>query len=91
LSNAGGISYGDSLIILDQQKALAFSVCTDNSGQPRSLSEIEQTFIILVEQFPGAEVMASTLDRFYNEVVSEVKYLPHVTSEKGDTWLQGIQ
>ena len=91
LTNAGGISYGDCLIIPDQQVALAFSFRTDNSGPPCSLSEIEQTFVILEEQFPGAEIMASTLDRFYDEVLSEVNNLPNMTSEIGDTWLQGIQ
>jgi len=92
LSNIDGISYGDCLIIiLDQQVALTFSFWTDNSGPPCSLSEGEQSFIILEEQFPGAEVMASTLHRFYDEMLSEVKDLPHVTSEIGDTWLKGIQ
>jgi len=91
LANAGGLSYSDCLIIPEQQAALAFAFRTDNTGPPMSLSEIEQNFVILQEEFPDADIFASTLDRFYDEVLSKVTDVPTIKSEIGDTWLQGIQ
>jgi len=91
LTNAGGISYGDCLIIPEQKAVLAFAFRADNSGPPITVSEIVDTFFVLQQQFPGAKVFASTLDRFYDEVLSQVKDAPQMASEIGDTWLQGIQ
>ena len=91
LTDPGGLSYSDSLIIPEQKAALVFAFRTDNSGPPVSFSEIEENFNVLQEQFPNADIFASTLDRFYDEVLSMVTDIPTITSEIGDTWLQGIQ
>lgn len=91
LTDAGGLSYNDCLIIPEQQTALVFAFRTDNTGPPVSLSEIEENFNVLQEEFPEADIFASTLDRFYDEVLSKVTDIPTIKSEIGDTWLQGIQ
>ena len=91
LTNPGGLSYGDCLIIPEQKVALAFAFRTDNTGPPISLSEIEENFNVLHEEFPDADIFASTFDRFYDEVLNKVTDIPTVKSEIGDTWLQGIQ
>lgn len=91
LTYPGGISYNDCLIIPEQQAALAFAFRTDNTGPPTSLSEIEENFNVLQQEFPNADIFASTLDRFYDEVLTKVTDLPTIKSEVGDTWLQGVQ
>lgn len=91
LENAGGLSYSDCLIIPEQQVALAFAFRADNTGPPASLTEIEQCFVVLQEEFPDADIFASTLDIFYDEVLAKVTGIPTIKSEIGDTWLQGIQ
>ena len=91
LTNPGGLSYGDCLIIPEQQVALVFAFRTDNSGPPVALSRIEEIFNVLYEEFPGADVFASTFDRFYDEVLNKVTNIPTIKSEIGDMWLQGVQ
>ena len=91
LTYAGGLSYNDCLIIPEQRAALAFAFRTDNTGPPLSLSEIEENFNVLQEEFPDADIFASTLDKFYDEVLNKVTNIPTIKSEIGDTWLQGIQ
>jgi len=48
------------------------------------------TFLILTAA-PGAKVFASTLDRFYDELLSHVQDAPQMSPEIEDTWFQGIQ
>ena len=91
LTNAGGISYDNCHIIPEQKAVLAFAFRMDNSGPPDSVYEVVDAFRILKQEFPGAKVFASTLDRFYDEVLSRVHVTSQMTSEIGDTWLQGIQ
>ena len=88
LSSPGGLSIMDSVISAQDGEALVFSFRTDNSGPPTSLSEIQTTFNVLRQQYPGAKVFASTLDNFVNAV--NMSSLPTVYGEIGDTWIQGI-
>ena len=88
LSDPGGISIGDATVSLKDGEALVFAFRTDNSGPPESLSEIQNIFDVIRDQYPGAKVFASTLDSFVNAV--NISALPTVYGEIGDTWIQGI-
>ena len=88
LSSPGGISIMDSVISAENGEALVFAFRTDNSGPPTSIVEIQTTFFILREQYPGAKVFASTFDNFVNAI--NMSSLPIVYGEIGDTWIQGI-
>ena len=88
LEEPGGISLTDSTISVRDGEALVFAFRSDNSGPPESLSEIQNIFNIIQDQYPGAKVFASTLDNFVNSV--NVSGLPAVYGEIGDTWIQGV-
>ena len=91
LTYPGGLAYKDCLYFLKQQTALAFAFRDDNQGPPLSVDEVEGNFAILQAQFPKAELIASSFDTFYEEVLSHVQEVQPFSLEIGDTWLQGIQ
>jgi len=91
LTYPGGLAYKDCLYFIKQQTALAFAFRDDNQGPPLSVDEVEGNFAILQAQFPNAELIASSFDTFYEEVLSHVQEVKPFSLEIGDTWLQGIQ
>ena len=88
IDGARGISLRDCTIAPNTTHAICFAFRNDNSGPPVSLEEIDRYFEILKEEFPYAEVFASTIDNFISNV--QVNALPVVDKEIGDTWIQGI-
>ena len=85
----GGLSYRDVVTIPEAKLALAFAFRIDNSGPPRSTAEVNDNLEILRSQFPKANVVASSLDRFSAEL--QQIWTPVKDSQKdiGDTWIQG--
>ena len=45
---------------------------------------------ILRKEFPGAKLTASTLEAFMDTLQPIRKQLPLVTTEIGDTWINGV-
>ena len=88
VNDPGGIAYKDCAVTPDKTNALCFGFRTDNTGPPTSLEELDNVYQIIREEFPGANVFASTLDNFVSKV--DRSTLPVVNSEIGDTWIQGI-
>ncbi|GHT96995.1 hypothetical protein FACS1894142_0330 [Spirochaetia bacterium] len=80
-------SYGETLILPGIDEALVIVNSNDNSGPPQTES-ILRIYADLEQQFPGAEIRASTLSDFVP--VLEKADLPVVTEEIGDTWIHGI-
>uniref|UniRef100_A0A7S4F6E6 Uncharacterized protein n=3 Tax=Chrysotila carterae TaxID=13221 RepID=A0A7S4F6E6_CHRCT len=72
-------------------EALCFAFRTDNSGPPANDEAVAAVFAIVREQFPKAKVLASTLGDFVAAVQPYMSSLDLVTSEVGDTWIQGVQ
>eukprot|EP00775_Hariotina_reticulata_P003530 gene3530-3799_t len=66
----------------------------DNAGPPEDLDELQEMFHITRRQWPGAKVVASTLDDYLGHLVAAVEeqslQLPVVTGEIGDTWIHGV-
>ena len=68
--------------------ALALNWRHDNDG-PAGLEEVLDIYAHLRKEFPGAKIIASTLDAFADEMIKAKSCLPVVESEMGDTWSHG--
>ncbi len=82
-------SYGTLHLIEGLEDALLISLTNDNLGPP-PLEAILGVYDQMREQFPGAEVKASTLDAFAHKLATVKSSLPVVTGELGDSWIYGI-
>ncbi|MBM7829465.1 hypothetical protein JOE59_000170 [Agromyces cerinus] len=69
--------------------ALHLAHTGDNFGPP-PVEEVEALFAELQAAYPGAEVIASTLDAFSREAVASRASLPVLEQEIGDSWIHGI-
>ena len=61
---------------------------TDNTGPPTEIQEVLSYYEILRAEFPGAALVASTLDAFVAKVEPLKHTLPVSDLEMGDTWIQ---
>ena len=82
-------SYGSTMRVPGMHEAIAFAHTGDNRG-PQSAEQIRAAFAELQQAFPGAEVMASTLDAYAHALLAIKDRLPVVTREIGDTWIHGV-
>lgn len=81
-------SYGGLTRIPGCAEALCFAHTGDNLG-PCSPEAVEEVFTRLGNEFPEAEVAASTLNAFAEALRPAAGGLPVVTQELGDTWIHG--
>lgn len=82
-------SYGKPFHMEGLEDALYFAHTHDNHG-PSSMEEIRVLFEQLERDYPGAEIMASTLDAFAWRLQTVKGRLPVVSEEIGDSWIHGI-
>ncbi|KQW06308.1 hypothetical protein ASC66_07265 [Leifsonia sp. Root4] len=61
----------------------------DNFGPP-SAQDVEDLFAQLAAEYPGARIVASTLDDFAAAVLAVRETLPVLEQEIGDTWIHGV-
>ena len=80
--------YGGTMSLPGLREAIAFAHTGDNHG-PQSADEVRHGYAQLRTQFPGAAVVASTLDAFARAILPLQPNLPVVTQEIGDTWIHG--
>lgn len=81
--------YGDAMSVPGLGEALAFAHTNDNHG-PQTFEGVLQAYEEMHKRFPLADLVASTMDAFA-EQLWQVKYtLPLITDEMGDTWIQGV-
>jgi hypothetical protein len=81
-------AYGGLAQVPGMAHAIAFAHTLDNLG-PQTVEEVHAAFDAVREQFPGAQVVASTLDAYAHELLKIKRQLPMVTDEIGDTWIHG--
>lgn len=81
--------YGVTLPLDGLREILAFSHRGENSGPP-STDDVILHFESLRDEFPNAEVLPSTMDRFAVSLEPLWPILPVVTSEIGDSWIHGV-
>ena len=86
-------AYGSiaTVFVLPTGEALAAAWAGDNTGPP-PLADVKDFYATLHEQYPFAEVVASTFDGFFAAASKpEVKAeLPIVTAEIEDSWIHGV-
>ena len=82
-------SYGDLVRAPGHDEALLFAHTNDNLG-PQSAKDVRRIFRSARRRFPGAEVVASTLDAFAEGLLAVKDRLPVVSQEIGDTWIHGV-
>lgn len=70
-------------------EALHLAHTGDNFGPP-PVDEVEALFAELQAAYPGARVIASTLDAFSREAVAARATLPVLEQEIGDSWIHGV-
>lgn len=80
--------YGSKYAVPGMSDALAIVNGQDNLGPP-SAEEVRTVYRRLSEAFPGAEILASTLDAFASTLIPQAERFPQVESEIGDTWIHG--
>ncbi|MDB5059650.1 MAG: hypothetical protein JWO59_3122, partial [Chloroflexi bacterium] len=81
-------SYGGITVTPDLDEAIMFAHTDDNRG-PQTTEQVQGAFRQARERFPGAQVVASTMDAFARALLAANIELPVVTAEIGDTWIHG--
>ena len=82
----GGITFADAVVIPGLAEAVVFDWRGDNAGPPESVTEVVGDFAAIAAEFPGAEVIASTLDAFTALLTPSIlAALPVFEDEIGDT------
>ena len=70
--------------------ALCTEFRTDNTGPPKNMDEVVQSLNSVRQEYPDAEVIASTFDAFLEDIEPARDQLPVLTGEIGDTWIYGV-
>ncbi|CAL1525888.1 unnamed protein product [Lymnaea stagnalis] len=86
----GGLARNKCIIADGLQEVLCFAFRTDNTGPPEDIETVLGYYEILRQEFPGAELVASTFDNYVAVLDTVKSTLPVRTFEIGDTWIQGI-
>jgi hypothetical protein len=81
--------YGAVTTLPGTTEAVALMFTGDNLGPP-SMNDVLKIYADLRQQFPGAELVASTLDDVAKTILNSSADLPTMTQEIGDTWIQGV-
>jgi hypothetical protein len=81
-------NYGEPVEVEGLDELLVFAHTGDNCGPP-SAEEIREQFREIQDRYPNAEVAASSLDSFADQLASVREHLPIVYEEIGDTWIHG--
>ena len=81
-------AYGAPMTAAGLRDGLAFAHTGDNCGPPPA-EGILRSFDDARRAFPGARVVASTLDAFAEKLAAVAARLPVVEHEIGDTWIHG--
>lgn len=81
--------YGDVMILPNTSEAMVLIFTGDNLGPP-SKDSVHETYADLRQKFPNARFVGSTLDAVARLLVNNQTNFPVITSEIGDTWIQGI-
>ena len=70
-------------------EVLCFNFRGEGAGPPDNVQEVKDTFAAFRAEFPGAAVVSSSFDAFFDALEQVSDSLPVVTSENGDSWING--
>ncbi|SFT04865.1 DUF5054 domain-containing protein [Paenibacillus sp. BC26] len=82
-------AYGRPFYLDGMEDALYFAHTGDNDGPP-SIEEVRALYDRLQHEYPGADIVASTMDAYAEKLQAVKHLLPVVTEEIGDSWIHGI-
>ena len=82
-------NYGSTHFVDGSGVALSFAHTNDNVG-PQNISQTIDSHRDLREEYPDAEVRASTLDAFAEAIWPLRERFPLIESEIGDSWIHGV-
>jgi hypothetical protein len=87
---AAGLGDASCATVYGWGEALCFNFRGEGAGPPDNVQEVLDTFAAFRAEFPGAEVVSSSFDAYFDalEGVAD-SLLPVVTSESGDSWING--
>jgi hypothetical protein len=85
-----GLGDASCAIVPGWTEALCFNFRGEGAGPPDNVQEVIDTFAAFRAEFPGASVVSSSFDAYF-DALEEVadSLLPVVTSEAGDSWING--
>jgi len=81
--------YGTVRRIPETNAVLALDMTGDNLG-PRTPDGVREVWSDLQQRFPNAQIRAASLDDVADVVRSVADRLPLVSSDLGDSWIQGV-
>jgi len=81
-------SYGGEITHENLDSVAVFCHTSDNVG-PVNLEQAKENYKKYSEKYPFADVFATGLDEFANDLFEIRHLLPVVTSEIGDSWIHG--
>lgn len=81
--------YGKPLQVEGLEDVLYFAHTGDNHG-PSDIEAVRDLFVRLQLEYPGAEIIASTLDAFAEKLLALKDRLPVIREEIGDSWIHGV-
>ncbi|ASN05647.1 DUF5054 domain-containing protein [Virgibacillus necropolis] len=82
--------YGETFMHDGWQDMLYFAHSHDNQGPPKDAAEVTELFAELAEEYPGVEVVASSLDEFAKAAWVKKDTLPVIEEEIADSWIHGV-
>ena len=82
-------SYGSSEPIGTLEDLLVIENSADNTGPPKA-EEVINVYEKLRKRYPGAKIIASSLDAYARALLPYKDRLPVVREEIGDTWIHGV-
>lgn len=86
----GPLRDGTCTVAYGWDQALCFDWRGEGRGPPDSLAEVESDYRAFRAQFPKAAVVASSFEEYFDALEGIVDTLPIVTSENGDSWINGV-
>ena len=89
-SLGGKLGDASCAIVPGWNEALCFNFRGEGAGPPDNVQEVIDTFSAFRAEFPGASVVSSSFDAYF-DALEEIadSLLPVVTSEAGDSWING--
>jgi hypothetical protein len=81
-------SYGEDMVLPGGETVMAIRFTGDNLG-PHTVEQVKAIYARLRQKYPGATIVASTLNAVAEEMMAVAAQLPVITSEIGDTWIHG--
>lgn len=81
-------TYGSDTVLPDGETVVSINFTGDNHG-PHSAQNVRDIFAGLRKRFPGAEIVAASLNDVAAALETMRDKLPVVESEIGDTWIYG--